>query len=69
MSTQHTPKRSCYNFNFVGGGWNQIHATSKDEAIQLAMAKYADDDICTPDPDTFRLETQEDTDALMSMFY
>ena len=54
MNKGNTP-RSCYNFNFIGGGWNQIYATSKDEAIKLAIEKYADSDNCNPDPETFRL--------------
>ena len=58
-----------WNFNFEGGGWNFVYAVTREEAIQKACDKYSDSDGLNPDPKTFRVATEEDTKALLSLFY
>jgi hypothetical protein len=59
-------------FNFEGGGWNSEYAHTKEEAMELAKAKYSTDDYkgtCVPDMKTFRVSTPADYNNLLSLFY
>ena len=62
-----------WNFNFKAGGWNSVIALTKEQAIQIANEKYVN--LCrpegrlTPDPETFRIESEADNKALLSLFY
>jgi hypothetical protein len=56
-----------WNFYFVGGGWNYVLAKSKDVAIARAKKEYSKVD--KVDEKSVRLATEEDTKALMSLFY
>ena len=62
-----------WNFNFKGGGWNSVIALTKEQAIQIANETYATPGFpearLTPDPKTFRIESEEDNRALLSLFY
>jgi hypothetical protein len=59
-------------FNFEGGGWNSEWAHTKEEAMELAKAKYSTDDYkgtCIPDMKSFRVSTPADYNNLLSLFY
>jgi N-methylhydantoinase B/oxoprolinase/acetone carboxylase alpha subunit len=59
-------------FNFEGGGWNSEYAHTKEEAMELAKAKYSTADYkgtCVPDMKTFRVSTPADYNNLLSLFY
>lgn len=59
-------------FNFEGGGWNSEYAHTKEEAMELAKAKYSTEDYkgtCVPDMTTFRVSTPADYNNLLSLFY
>lgn len=59
-------------FNFEGGGWNSEYAHTKEEAMELAKAKYITEyykGTCIPDMKSFRVSTPSDHANLMSMFY
>jgi hypothetical protein len=59
-------------FNFEGGGWNSEWAHTKEEAMELAKAKYSTDDYkgtCVPDMKSFRVSTPADYNNLLSLFY
>lgn len=62
-----------WNFNFKSGGWNSIVAGTKEQAIQIANKAYNDegleDGILVPDTNTFRVESEADNKALLSLFY
>jgi hypothetical protein len=62
-----------WNFNFKGGGWNSVVAGTKEQAIQIANKAYNDvgleDGILVPDTNTFRVESEADNKALLSLFY
>ena len=57
-----------WNFNFVSGGWNSVRAKSKDVAIARAKRKY-NCKVSKVDEKTFRVATEADTKALLSLFY
>jgi hypothetical protein len=59
-------------FNFTSGGWNSEYAHTKEEAMELAKAKYSTEDYkgnCIPDMKTFRVSTPADYNNLLSLFY
>ena len=59
-------------FNFEGGGWNSEYAHTKEEAMELAKAKYSTADYkgtCVPDMKSFRVSTPADYNNLLSLFY
>lgn len=58
-----------WNFNFAGGGWNSVQAITMDEAIAKAAFQYKDSVHCIPDNSTFRVATEADDKALLSLFY
>lgn len=53
-------------FNFVGGGWNQVHAYTLEEAIGTAKGEYSGLEI---DEKSFRISTPTDYANLLSLFY
>lgn len=53
-------------FNFVGGGWNQVHAYTLEEAIGTAKGEYSGLEI---DEKSFRISTPTDYSNLLSLFY
>ena len=67
-----TSARYEFLFNFEGGGWNSEWAHTKEEAMELAKAKYSTDDYkgtCVPDMKSFRVSTPADYNNLLSLFY
>ena len=62
-----------WNFNFKGGGWNSVIALTKEQAIIIANEQYATpghpEAVLTPNPKTFRIESEADNKALLSLFY
>lgn len=59
-------------FNFTSGGWNSEYAHTKEEAMELAKAKYSTEDYkgnCIPDMKSFRVSTPSDYNNLLSLFY
>ena len=60
-----------WNFNFKGGGWNSVIALTKEQAIMVANEEYKSlsESKLTPDPNTFRVESEADNKALLSLFY
>jgi hypothetical protein len=67
-----TSARYEFLFNFEGGGWNSEYAHTKEEAMELAKAKYSTDDYkgtCVPDMKSFRVSTPADYNNLLSLFY
>ena len=59
----------CWNFNFIGGGWNSNYAKTKEEALKMAKKEYKGSLNCVPDSSTFRVATEADTQLLLSTFY
>jgi len=59
-------KRREYIFNFVGGGWNTVHAHYLEEAQANAKTQYGDLKV---DPKSFRESTPEDMKNMLSLFY
>ena len=57
-----------WNFNFVSGGWNSITAKTKEVAVKRASKKY-DGKVSRVDAKSFRVATEADTRALLSLFY
>ena len=76
-------KNKEYNFSFVGGGWNSVYAQDKEEAIKIACEKYNETEqrfhceengggaipLMKVNEDSFRVATEADTKALLSLFY
>ncbi len=63
-----------WNFNFKGGGWNSVIAPTKEQAIQIANIKFNPantdgDGKLVPDSNSFRVESDADNKALLSLFY
>ena len=59
-------KKREYIFNFVGGGWNSVHATYMEEAIYQAQIQYGFEKV---DKKSFREATPEDLKNMLSLFY
>ena len=57
-----------WNFGFEGGGWNSITAKTKEVAVKRASKMY-DSKRSKVDPKSFRVATEADTRALLSLFY
>ena len=57
-----------FNFNFVSGGWNSITAKTEDVAIKRASKKY-NCKVSKVDIKSFRVATESDTRALLSLFH
>jgi hypothetical protein len=63
-------KKKQYLYHFVGGGWNQVYATSKRSAIAQAKKRWAHTEgTLEVDESSFRVGTPEDESLLMSLFY
>lgn len=59
-----------FNYNFIGGGWNQEQADSKQEAIKKAKERWDKCGIVSDvDESSFRIATDEETENLMGLFY
>jgi hypothetical protein len=61
-----------WNFNFKRGGWNSVVAGTKEQAIQIANKTYNGVGVggrLVPDNKTFRVESDADNQALLSLFY
>ena len=62
-----------WNFNFKRGGWNSVVAGTKEQAIQIANKTYngvgLEDGKLVPDSNSFRVESDADNKALLSLFY
>ena len=61
LSTNHE-----WLFNFVDGGWNSSFGMDKEEAVKAAMKEYGKLKV---DPKSFRISTDADERALLSLFY
>lgn len=65
-------KTKEYLYNFVGGGWNSVFATTKRGAIKAAKSRWVSEPITSQlvvDEKSFRVSTPSDYQALMSLFY
>jgi hypothetical protein len=72
-----------WNFNFEGGGWNSVIAVTKEQAIQIASKEYNETEqrfhckengggaipLMKVNEKTFRVESEADNNALLSLFY
>lgn len=56
-------------FNFEGGGWNSVYAVTKEDAIAAALNEYSSSPNLNPNVNTFRVSTESDYKALLSLFY
>ena len=56
-----------YLFNFVGGGWNSVFAKTLKGAISEAKKSYKNSK-CVIDEKSFRISTEADYRANMSLF-
>ena len=58
-----------WNFNFEGGGWNSNRAKTMEESIKMAKKEYKGSKHTIVNEGTFRVATERDTQALLSLFY
>lgn len=58
-----------WNFNFEGGGWNSNCAKTMEESIKMAKKEYKGSKYTIVNEGTFRVATEGDTQALLSLFY
>lgn len=58
-----------WNFNFQSGGWNSVVAKTKEEAIKRAKKEYGKSKYTQVLETSFRVATERDTQALLSLFY
>jgi hypothetical protein len=58
-------KNHQWLFNFVGGGWNSSFGMDKEEAIKAAIKEYGKG----VDTKSFRISTESEERALLSLFY
>ena len=58
-------KNHQWLFNFVGGGWNSSFGMDKEEAIKAAVKEYGKG----VDTKSFRISTESEERALLSLFY
>jgi hypothetical protein len=58
-------KNHQWLFNFVGGGWNSSFGMDKEEAIKAAVKEYGKG----VDTKSFRISTESEEKALLSLFY
>jgi len=57
-----------YMFNFTSGGWNTVWAKTKRSAIAKANEIYTKPDL-RPDSKSFRISTEADMKAALSLFH
>ena len=65
----HLEETKRWNFNFEGGGWNSVFAVDRETAIETALDEYASSPNLNPKTSTFRVATESDDRALLSLFY
>lgn len=62
-----------YIFNFVGGGWNTIHAYTIEEAIAEAQEIYDEKApgkmLLLVDTESFRVKEKKEYESLLASFY
>lgn len=58
--------RQEWLFNFIGGGWNSVHAYTLEEAISLASIEHSG--MAIIDTKSFRIATAGDEANLLSNF-
>ena len=58
-----------WNFNFVGGGWNSNQAKTREESFKMAKKEYKGSKNLKVVESSFRVATEADTQALLSLFY
>jgi hypothetical protein len=58
-------KNHKWLFGFIGGGWNSSFGMDKEEAVKAAMKEYGKE----VDTKSFRISTDADERALLSLFY
>jgi len=58
-------KNHQWLFNFVGGGWNSSFGMDKEDAIKAAVKEYGKG----VDTKSFRISTESEERALLSLFY
>lgn len=66
---EYTSSIKTWNFGFEGGGWNSNRARTEEESIKLAKKEYKGSQYTIVDPASFRVATEADTQALLSLFY
>ena len=66
---EYISSNKTWNFNFQVSGWNSIVAKTREEAIKLAKKKYAKSKNLQVMESSFRVATESDTRALLSLFY
>jgi len=75
MKTELITKRDYLNsrkrwlFNWTSGGWNSSFGRDAQEALADAIGDKRTGTTLVPDPNTFRLQTDEDEKSLMRSFY
>lgn len=72
MSNQTTTAtRQEYMYNFESGGWNSQHATSPEEAYELACERWKDSPNLTPIKSTFKPvnENRQAYESALRMFW
>lgn len=62
-----TSEKQEYIYNFVGGGWNSEEAYSVEEAIYQAKIRWEESPTLIVDETTFRISTEEEYFALLSL--
>jgi len=67
-SIEYLESRKEWNFNWIDGGWNSTFAVTREDAIANAVSEFSSDTL-VPDSETFRVATDADTKALLSLFY
>lgn len=58
-----------WNFNFGCGGWNSNQAKTREESIKMAKKEYKGSKNLEVLESSFRVATEADTQALLSLFY
>ena len=58
-----------WNFNFVSGGWNSNQAKTREESLKMAKREYKNSPNLQVIESSFRVATEADTKALLSLFY
>ena len=66
---EYTQSVKTWNFGFEGGGWNSNRARTEEESIKLAKKEYKGSKYTVVRVDSFRVATEADTQALLSLFY
>ena len=66
---EYISSNKTWNFNFQVSGWNSVVAKTKEEAIKLAKKEYGKSKHTQVQESSFRVATERDTQALLSLFY